>query len=254
MIWMVIAVALGLALGVGVMLVLARPASLYAVHKRRARKNTVSSRPVAPPLPEVRPSPDNSPEVDRTADLPERVRKNTVSSRPVAPPLPEVRPSPDSPPEVDRTADFPEEVVKAAWRRQGGLCADCGRLLIWAHRNRDSGTGAWHSHHRTPRGQGGSSNLKNCVLFCSGGTNCHFNIGHGGIGWNHYSVLEDEKLLYLRYGKERAKTTPSQTPTTPGLFRQAFGILVPARVKKRSASKPTAYPSDRYSQYQDDSY
>jgi len=254
MIWMVIAVALGLALGVGVMLVLARPASLYAVHKRRARKNTVSSRPVPPPLPEVRPSPDSPPEVDRTADLPERVRKNTVSSRPVAPPLPEVRPSPDSPPEVDRTADFPEEVVKAAWRRQGGLCADCGRLLIWAHRNRDSGTGAWHSHHRTPRGQGGSSNLKNCVLFCSGGTNCHFNIGHGGIGWNHYSVLEDEKLLYLRYGKEQAKTTPSQTPTTPGLFRQVFGILAPARVKKHSASKPNANPSDRYLQYQDDSY
>jgi len=217
MIWTVIAVTLGLALGVGVMLVLAQPASLHAVHKRRARKNTVSLLPVAPPLLENRPSPDN-------------------------------------PPEVDRTADFPEEVVKAAWRRQGGLCADCGRLLIWAHRNRDNGTGAWHSHHRTPRDQSGSSKLKNCVLFCSGTANCHFNIGHGGIGWNHYSVLEDAQLLYLRYGREQAKTTPAQTPATPSLVTRVFGILVPARGKEHLPSKSNANPSGRYSPYQDDSY
>jgi 5-methylcytosine-specific restriction endonuclease McrA len=202
MIWIVITVALGLALGVGVVLVLVRPVLLHSAHKRGARRKTASLKPVAPPL--------------------------------------QVGRSQDKPPEVDRPVDFLEEVVKAAWRRQGGLCANCGRLLIWTNRDRDSGTGAWQSHHRTPRDQGGSSNVKNCVLFCSGIANCHFNIGHGGIGWNHYSQLEDSGLPYLRHGSEEAKTTAPQTRTRPSLIGKVFGVLLPARAKKHSASKPNA--------------
>jgi len=136
--------------------------------------------------------------------------------------------------------DFPEAALSAAWRRQAGLCAQCGRLLIWANRNRDSGIGAWQSHHRTPRDQGGTSDLKNCVLFCSGAGNCHYNVGHGGIGWDHYSDLEDAGLLYLRYGADKPGRTTPQTRSKPGLIRQVFGIGGPGKSRRGSGSNPKA--------------
>ncbi len=197
MIWIGIAVALGLAMGVGILLVVARPVSLHSAPKKRARKTTTPPKPVAPAL-----------QVERHHD---------------------------SPPQVAPFVDFPNDALRAAWRRQGGLCAQCGRLLIWANRNRDSGIGAWQSHHRIPRSQGGTSDLKNCVLFCSGAGNCHFNIGHGGIGWDHYSVLEDDKLTYLRRGAEAASTTASQTRPRPSLIRKIFGIATPPTGKKHAA-------------------
>jgi len=250
MIWIVITVALGLALGVGVVLVLARPDSLRTSYKRGARRKTPSLKPVAPPL-QVGHSQDKPPEVHRPVRFPARVRNNAVSSKPVAPPL-QVGHSQDRPPEVDRPVDFPVEVLQAAWRRQAGLCANCGRLLIWAHRDRDSGTGAWHSHHRIPRDQGGSSDLKNCVLLCSGIANCHFNVGHGGVGRNHYSPLEDSGLLYLRHGGEGAKTTVPHKRTMPSLIREVFGVRAPAQAKKHSTSKPNGSRSSPPLPLQDD--
>ena len=125
----------------------------------------------------------------------------------------------------EKTAvDFPDEIVGAAWRRQGGRCAKCGRWLIWAHRDRDSGTGAWESHHRIPANQGGRPTLPNCVLLCSGVADCHFNIGHGGIAWSHYAPLGDSALLFISGGQ-----TTAASPTTPArrkrnLLREVLGI------------------------------
>mgnify|MGYP001591883551 CR=1 FL=1 len=121
-------------------------------------------------------------------------------------------------------ADFPDHVIEAAWRRQGGRCAGCGRWLIRPHRDRDSGTGAWESHHRIPVDQGGSHLLSNCVLFCSGVADCHFNRGHGGIGWTHYAPLDESSLLFHSAGST-AVTDPT-VPVRPkrSLLRQVFGI------------------------------
>ena len=228
MIWIVTAILLGLALGVGAVLVLARPYSIHSAHKKSTGKTSASIKPAAPLVKIGRPH-DKPSAADRAVRLPLQV----------VPPV-AVASSHGKPPGLDRPADFPEVVVIAAWRRQGGLCAQCGRLLIWANRDRDSGIGAWQSHHRTARDQGGISDLKNCVLFCSGVANCHFNIGHGGIGWNHYSPLEDSGLLYLRCGAEKGTTTGPQTRTKPGLIGEVFGILVPGRGKRPSVSKPNA--------------
>jgi 5-methylcytosine-specific restriction endonuclease McrA len=249
MIWVVVAVLIGLALGGGVVLVLARRDSLHSAHRRVAERKSAPTKPVAPPV-QVARSHDKPPAVDRPLDSPEPLRK-AVSPKPVAPSV-RVERSDDRAARADRSADFPDAVVKAAWRRQGGLCAQCGRLLIWANRDRDSGTGAWQKHHRIPIDQGGSSDLKNCVLFCSGVANCHFNIGHGGIGWNHYSPLEDSGLLYLRYGAEKVTTTVPQTGTRSSLIREVFGILTPGRAKTKSASKPKANRSRRSLQPEDD--
>jgi 5-methylcytosine-specific restriction endonuclease McrA len=126
-------------------------------------------------------------------------------------------------------ADFPDHVIEAAWRRQGGRCAGCGRWLIWQHRSRDSGTGAWESHHRVPVDQGGSHLLSNCVLFCSGVADCHFNRGHGEIGWTHYATLDESALVFLFAGS--ATVTSPTTPVRPkrSLLREVFGIPQPAR-------------------------
>jgi 5-methylcytosine-specific restriction endonuclease McrA len=126
-------------------------------------------------------------------------------------------------------ADFPDHVIEAAWRRQGGRCAGCGRWLIWPHRDRDSGTGAWESHHRVPVDQGGSHLLSNCVLFCSGVADCHFNRGHEGIGWTHYATLDESALVFLFAGS--ATVTSPTTPVRPkrSLLRGVFGIPQPAR-------------------------
>jgi putative FmdB family regulatory protein len=126
-------------------------------------------------------------------------------------------------------ADFPDHVIEAAWRRQGGRCAGCGRWLIWPHRDRDSGTGAWESHHRVPVDQGGSHLLSNCVLFCSGVADCHFNWGHEGIGWTHYATLDETALVFLFAGS--ATVTSPTTPVRPkrSLLRGVFGIPQPAR-------------------------
>lgn len=124
-----------------------------------------------------------------------------------------------------RTApDFPDQVVEAAWRRQGGRCAGCGRWLIRLHRNRDSGTGAWESHHRIPVDHGGSSLLANCVLLCSGAADCHFNRGHGGIGWTHYAPLDESALLFLFAGSTKPTSFSAQARPRRNLLREVLGI------------------------------
>jgi putative FmdB family regulatory protein len=121
-------------------------------------------------------------------------------------------------------ADFPNKVIEAAWRRQGGRCAGCGRWLIRQYRDRESGSGAWESHHRVPADQGGSHLLANCVLLCSGAADCHFNLGHGGIGWTHYAPLDESALLFIFAGSVAA-TVPT-TPVRPkrSLLREILGI------------------------------
>ena len=131
-------------------------------------------------------------------------------------------------------ADFPDHVIEAAWRRQGGRCAGCGRWLIRPHRDRDSGTGAWESHHRIPVDRGGSHLLSNCVLFCSGVADCHFNRGHGGIGWTHYAPLDELSLLFHSAGSTTATAPTAPVRPKRSLLRQVFGIPQAGRASRES--------------------
>lgn len=134
--------------------------------------------------------------------------------------------------------DFAGEVVKAAWDRQGGRCAKCGRWLIWKYRGGNGGTGAWQPHHMTPGDQAGSNALTNCVIFCSGIANCHYNIGHGGIGWSHYAPLDDSVLLFFHTGGQEAKMIPEPTKKGKGgLLREVFGVRQSAKAKGRPIQK-----------------
>jgi hypothetical protein len=131
--------------------------------------------------------------------------------------------------------DFADEVVRTAWDRQGGRCAKCGRWLIWTYRARNGGTGAWQPHHMTSSDQGGSSALPNCVIFCSGIANCHFNVGHGGVRWSHYAPLDDSVLLFFYTGEQAAKMIPE--PTKRSLIQEVFGVRQSTKAKGRPIQK-----------------
>jgi putative FmdB family regulatory protein len=166
-------------------------------------------------VPGVKPRPDEA-----TVD-------HTLASEPHSQPAEEQaadlarRPSPTK---GRMETDFPNQIIKAAWRRQGGRCARCGRWLIWPYRDRDSGTGAWQSHRRIPEDQGGRTTLANCVLFCSGVGNCHFNVGHGGVAWSHYAQLDDSVLLFLVDVSITAADPAAPTRPKRSLLKAVLGI------------------------------
>jgi len=136
----------------------------------------------------------------------------------------------------ERTAtDFPDHIVKASWRRQGGRCAGCGRWLIWSHIGRDGATGAWQPHRMIPADQGGRTTVANCVILCSGVANCHFNIGHGGIGWSHYAPLDDSALLFLFNGSTIVRDPTAPTRPKRSLLKEVLGIPQSRRTREHPA-------------------
>lgn len=69
---------------------------------------------------------------------------------------------------------FSEDVVDRAWNRSGGRCecrrkthnhpyGRCPQRLSKGSRGRESGRGAWETHHRV---SGGSDGLSNCEILC----------------------------------------------------------------------------------------
>lgn len=134
--------------------------------------------------------------------------------------------------------EFTNAVVRAAWDRQGGRCAKCGRWLVWAQRGRDSATGAWEPHNMNRAGHEGSSGLADCVVLCAGIADCHFNEGHGGIDWSHHACLNDSTLLFLCAGEEMAKMVPESPTSRKGsLIGAVFGVSQVAEGKRRPARK-----------------
>ena len=133
--------------------------------------------------------------------------------------------------------EFADGVVKAAWDRQGGRCAKCGRWLIWAQRGRESMTGAWHPHYKDPEDQEKRNALADCIIFCSGTADCHFNEGHGGMNWSHCASLDDSMLLFLHAGEEGAEKAPKAPTGEKGSLIGAFFGLSQAPASKRRRSR-----------------
>lgn len=65
---------------------------------------------------------------------------------------------------------FSEETVIKAFARASGKCESCGKQLVFENRGRDSGRGAWETHHRIKISSGGSDALSNCKILC---WDCH---------------------------------------------------------------------------------
>ncbi len=64
-----------------------------------------------------------------------------------------------------RTA-FSRRVEDEAWERQAGLCAGCGRSLVYYNRGQ-GGSGAYWPVELRPGVYGGGRSVENCVLLCT---------------------------------------------------------------------------------------
>lgn len=92
---------------------------------------------------------------------------------------------------------FSGGTISDAWDRQEGQCAYCCKTLVWD--NCDYGLrGAWHAHHRRLLSYSGTDSLRNCVILCiNEPEDCHFNVGHGGVSWDHYAARSDDDFSCL---------------------------------------------------------
>jgi len=68
----------------------------------------------------------------------------------------------------------------AAFVRQHGRCAKCGKYLNMVYEDRRGYEGAWTAHDLVPLEEGGSNRAHNCVILCITEPDCHGNFAHGG--------------------------------------------------------------------------
>ena len=115
---------------------------------------------------------------------------------------------------------FSVEVRERAWYRQGGLCAACGKELVFENCERGY-RGAWHPHHRDPEG---TDTLRNFVILCINPPNCHLNIGHDG-NWRTSVVLYDSDLTYLYAGRSQLSPFTTSIQLLNGALAASAGVL-----------------------------
>ncbi len=79
---------------------------------------------------------------------------------------------------MSRIGDFPYPVKKAAYERQGGVCAFCGAKLMppWPSSEPPKHAHSGEAHHLRPLHHGGTPTADNCVYLCYGD---HKLMGHG---------------------------------------------------------------------------
>ena len=133
--------------------------------------------------------------------------------------------------------EFAEVVVKAAWDRQGGRCAKCGRWLVWTQRGRESVTGAWQPHHKNPQDRDRCNAPEDCIILCSGMADCHFRHGHGGIDWGHYASLDDSTLLFLHAGEDETERSPKADMGREGSLIETFFAITEVKPKDARPSR-----------------
>ncbi|MDM7999056.1 MAG: HNH endonuclease signature motif containing protein [Dehalococcoidia bacterium] len=75
---------------------------------------------------------------------------------------------------------FEYNVKNAAFVRQHGRCAKCGKYLNAVYEDRRGYEGAWTAHDLVPLDEGGSNKAHNCVILCITDPDCHLNFAHGG--------------------------------------------------------------------------
>ena len=75
---------------------------------------------------------------------------------------------------------FDYDVKNAAYIRQHGRCAKCGKYLNVISEDRRGYEGAWTAHSLVPLDEGGSNRAHNCAILCITEPNCHLYFAHGG--------------------------------------------------------------------------
>lgn len=62
-------------------------------------------------------------------------------------------------------SSFLGDITEKVWQRANGKCENCGRILHWLDRGKETEFG-WELHHITPLSLGGSNTLSNCKILC----------------------------------------------------------------------------------------
>jgi hypothetical protein len=75
---------------------------------------------------------------------------------------------------------FDYNAKNAAYVRQHGRCAKCGKYLNMIFEDRRGYEGAWTAHDLMSLDEGGSTKAHNCVILCITTPDCHLNFAHGG--------------------------------------------------------------------------
>jgi hypothetical protein len=75
---------------------------------------------------------------------------------------------------------FDYSAKNAAFVRQHGRCAKCGKYLNMICEDRRGHEGAWTAHDLVPLDEGGSNKAHNCVILCITDPDCHLSFAHGG--------------------------------------------------------------------------
>ena len=75
---------------------------------------------------------------------------------------------------------FDYNAKNAAYVRQHGRCAKCGKYLNMILEDRRGYEGAWTAHDLVPLDEGGRNKAHNCVIVCITKPDCHLNFAHGG--------------------------------------------------------------------------
>jgi 5-methylcytosine-specific restriction endonuclease McrA len=85
---------------------------------------------------------------------------------------------------------FDYNVTKAAYIRQRGRCAKCGKYLNMIYEDGRGHEGAWTAHALMPLDEGGSNKAHNCVILCITEPDCHLNVAHEGDPHKHVFLTQ----------------------------------------------------------------
>ena len=76
--------------------------------------------------------------------------------------------------------EFAYSAKNAAYVRQDGRCAKCGKYLNLLFEDKEQYQGSWTAHALMPLEEGRSNRAYNCVILCIAEPDCHLNFAHGG--------------------------------------------------------------------------
>jgi hypothetical protein len=85
---------------------------------------------------------------------------------------------------------FDYNAKKAAYVRQHGRCAKCGKYLNLIFEDRKGYEGSWTAHDLMPLEEGGSNKAYNCVILCITKPDCHLNFAHKGDPGKHILLTQ----------------------------------------------------------------
>ena len=80
---------------------------------------------------------------------------------------------------------FSYNATNAAYVRQHGRCAKCGKYLKMIYEDWRGHEGAWTAHDLVPLEEGGVNRAYNCIILCITNPDCHLNFAHGGDPGKH---------------------------------------------------------------------